>query len=120
MEELSEPLHEGSTVTMLSMITAIFSEARSTKMEHRQLESIFKLLHWVLPLGHRLPGYRDSRLILQRLSGMDVTKFDACSKGHVIYRNRKAQYDVERKYQLHEATCCPICKESRYYLYTYI
>ena len=115
MQTLMLPVHGNMKITVLALVVSIFSEAKQSSMEHTQIQSIFKLQHWTLPEGHLLPTYGQSLLVLEKLTETSVTKYDSCSKGHILYRNRDRKYDVNGAYQYADLQCCPIanCGESR-------
>jgi len=116
LQNILKPLYIGTVITTLAILIVIFRCRTQYKFKRVILESIFMILHWVLPKGHNLPSYSDARIIMAHFGGINIQHIPVCaSKGcDFLFWNRSPKHDPFKRHQFADTTHCPKCNEPRY------
>jgi hypothetical protein len=107
-------LHTATNVTVLGTIHVLLSYAHKHQLKRVQLKDFWLLMTFFLPRGHRLPTLKQALSVLADVAGLKPTKYHACPKGCVLFRDAGTFASDASTYKYAAATACPYCHKSRF------
>ena len=108
-----QTLHDDTEVSVLTTIVLLFSFGFKNNLGLGSIESLFDVVSCILPKPNRFPSFHMARRLLNNHGHINVTTYDICMCGKVMFRNKPARFDTDNEHQYKDLLECPLCGQSR-------